>query len=250
MDINFELYKIFYEVANCGNITKASQKLNLTQPAISKSIKNLEDQLGGTLFVRSKKGVVLTEEGEAFYRNIKNAMEYISNAENEFTNLVNLEQGTIKIGISTTLTKEFLLPYLKKFHELYPKIDIQINTNITSELIPKLKNGLIDIVIFNNSNRIFSNDLDIIKCEKVNDCFIVNNKYSELINKEISIKDLNNYPLLLQPKGSNSRDFIDSFASKYNTVLKPIMELASYTLVVEFAKIGLGVGVARVGSSV
>ena len=244
MNIDFELYRVFYSVANNENITKASKELNISQPAISKSIKNLEEQLGGQLFIRTKRGVILTDEGKEFYAYIKQAIEYINNAENKFTDLINLESGCIKIGISTTLTKEFLLPYLKKFHELYPKIDIQINTNITAELIPKLKNGLIDIVIFNNSNRIFSNDLDIIKCEKVNDCFIVNNKYSELINKEISIKDLNNYPLLLQSKGSNSRDFIDSFANKYNTILKPIMELASYTLVVEFAKIGLGVGFA------
>lgn len=244
MNIDFELYRIFYVVANNENITKASKELNISQPAISKSIKNLEDQLGGQLFIRTKRGVFLTDEGEEFYRYIKHAIEYINNAENKFTELINLETGCIKIGISTTLTKEFLLPYLKKFHELYPKIDIRIITNITAELIPKLRNGLIDVVIFNNNNRNFGNDLEIIKCRKVNDCFIVSDKYSDLINKEVSIKDLDKYPILLQSKGSNSRDFIDSFSAKYNTILKPIMELASYTLVVEFAKMGLGVGFA------
>lgn len=114
MNINFELYRIFYVVANYSNITKASEELNISQPAISKSIKNLEEQLGGPLFVRTKKGVVLTEEGKEFYTYIKSAIEYINNAENKFTDLINLETGLIKIGINTTLTKEFLTFFNEK----------------------------------------------------------------------------------------------------------------------------------------
>ena len=244
MNIDFELYRIFYVVANHSNITKASEELSISQPAISKSIKNLEEQLGGQLFVRTKRGVFLTEEGKEFYNYIKQAIEYINNAENKFTDLINLETGCIKIGISTTLTKEFLLPYLEEFHSLYPKIDIQIITNLTSELIPKLRNGLIDIVILNLNDKNYGNDIDIIKCRKINDCFVVNNKYKDLIDKEISIKDLNNYPLILQAKGSNTREFLDNFAREDGVVLKPNIELASYSLVVEFSKIGLGVGYA------
>ena len=244
MNIDFELYRIFYVVANHSNITKASEELSISQPAISKSIKNLEEQLGGQLFVRTKRGVFLTEEGKEFYNYIKQAIEYINNAENKFTDLINLETGCIKIGISTTLTKEFLLPYLEEFHSLYPKIDIQIITNLTSELITKLRNGLIDIVILNLIDKNYANDIDVIKCRKINDCFVVNNKYKDLIDKEISIKDLNNYPLILQAKGSNTREFLDNFAREDGVVLKPNIELASYSLVVEFSKIGLGVGYA------
>lgn len=244
MNIDFELYRIFYCVANNGNITKASEELNISQPAISKSIKNLEEQLGGQLFIRTKRGVILTEEGKEFYNYIKQAIEYINNAENKFTDLINLETGSIKIGISTTLTKEFLLPYLEKFHSLYPKIDIQIATNLTLELFLKLKNGLIDIVILNLNEKNYGNDIEIIKCRKINDCFVVNSNYKELLNKKISIKELNNYPLILQAKGSNTREFLDNFAKANNVILKPNIELASYTLVVEFAKIGWGIGYA------
>lgn len=240
MNINFELYRIFYVVANNRNITKASEELNISQPAISKAIKNLEEQLGGQLFVRTKRGVILTEEGKEFYNFIKQAIEYINNAENKFSDLINLESGCIKIGISTTLTKEFLLPYLKKFHSLYPKIDIQIITNLTYELIPKLRNGIIDIVILNLNNKDYGNDIDIIKCRKINDCFVANNK--DLVDKISSLNDLNNYPLILQAKGSSTRDFLDEFAKKNNIILKPNIELASYSLVFEFAKIGLGIG--------
>lgn len=244
MNIDFELYRIFYVVANHCNITKASEELNISQPAISKSIKNLEEQLGGQLFIRTKRGVILTEEGKEFYNYIKQAIEYINNAENKFTDLINLETGCIKIGINTTLTKEFLLPYLEKFHALYPKIDIQIITSLTSELIPKLKNGLIDLVILNLNDNNYGNDIELIKCKKVNDCFVANNKYKDLINKEIALKDLNNYPLILLAKGSNTRDFLDNVARKNGVILKPNIELASYSLVVEFSKIGLGIGYA------
>ena len=193
MNIDYELYRIFYTVANCGNITEASKELLISQPAISKSIKNLEEQLGGQLFTRNKRGVILTEEGKEFYKYIKHAIEYINNAENKFTQLINLETGTIKIGISTTLTKTFLLPYLEEFHKLYPNINIEIITNITSELIPKLRNGLIDIVIMNISKKDYGNDIQITKCNEIHDCFVVNNTYKDLLNKQISLKELNNY---------------------------------------------------------
>ncbi len=244
MNINFELYRIFYITAKNQNITKAAEELNISQPAISKSIKNLEKQLGGQLFIRTKRGVILTEEGKEFYNYIKQALEYISNAENKFTELINLETGYIKIGISPTLTKEFLIPYLEKFHKLYPKINIQIITNLTKELIHKLKNGLLDIVILNIDNTNYGNDIKITKCQKINDCFIVNNSYNNLLNKKISMKDLNNYPLILQSKDSNTRSFLDQIAKENNVILNPNIEVASYSLVVEFAKIGLGIGYA------
>ena len=242
MNINFELYRIFYVVANHSNITKASEELNISQPAISKSIKSLEEQLGGKLFIRTKKGVILTEEGKEFYKYIKHAIEYINNAENKFTDLINLECGCIKIGINTTLTKEFLLPYLEKFNTLFPKIDIQIITDLTSNLMQKLRNGLIDIVIFNINDKEYGNEIEIIKCGKITDCFVVNNKYKDLINKELSLSDLNNYPLILQAKGSNTRWFLDKLGQDNNIIFKPHIELTSYSLVSCFAKIGLGIG--------
>lgn len=242
MNIDFELYRIFYVVANNGNITKASEELMISQPAISKSIKSLEDSLGGQLFIRTKRGVILTNEGREFYNYIKYAMEYISNAENKFTELINLESGIIKIGISTTLTKEFLIPFLEEFHKMYPKINIQIITYSSNELITKLKNGLIDMTIMNLTNANFGNDIEIIKCKEVHDVFVVNDSYKELHDKKLSLIDINNYPLILQSKGSNTRAFIDDVCKSYGVILKPNIELASYSLVVEFTKIGLGIG--------
>lgn len=244
MNIDFELYRIFYTVANNKNITKASKELHISQPAISKSIKKLEEQLGGQLFVRTKRGVIITEEGKEFYNYIKQAIEFINNAENKFTDLINLESGCIKIGSNTTLTKEFLLPYLKEFNTKYPKIDIQISTDLTSNLILKLRNGLIDMVILNINDKKYDNDIEIIKCKKIQDCFVVGEKYKDLVNKKLSLKELNNYPLILLAKGSNTRTFIENFAKEKDIILKPNIELTSYSLVKELTSINLGIGYA------
>lgn len=241
MNINFEYYRIFYTVATIGNITKAAQELAISQPAISKSIKHLEEQLGGSLFVRTKRGVVLTEEGREFYRYIKQAMEFINNAENKFSDLINLDVGTIRIGISTTLTKQFLIPYLEIFHKLYPKINIQIFTNHSAELFPKLRQGLLDLIILNLP---YSGgcDIEIKEVKTIHGCFVVGDAYKYLCEKEMHISELNDYPLVLQTKGANTRTFLDENTAKYGVSLQPVMNLTSYTLVVEFAKIGFGIG--------
>ena len=214
MNIDFELYRVFNEVANSGNITAAAEKLHISQPAVSKSIKSLENQLGGALFIRTKRGVTLTEEGKELYSYIKLAIEHIRNAENRFTDMINLNTGIIRIGISRTLVKYYLLPYLEKFHKKYPNIRIEIVTNKASELIPFLRNGLIDLIISNLPIKRYS-DLDIYNLKEIQDIFVVNKKFN-FKDEVIELKNLNNYPLILQPKGTNTRDFLDSVVSKYD----------------------------------
>lgn len=238
MNIDYELYRIFYIVAKNGNITRASKELLISEPAVSKSIKNLEGYLGAPLFTRTKKGVNLTTEGVTLYEYISKGIEYFKSGEAKFNELINLESGTIRIGINTTLTKEFLMPYLETFHKLYPNINIKIRTNLTSELKSMLKDGLIDMHILNLTNEETKNDFNIIKCKTITDCFVSNKP----IKEKISIKELNNYPLILQDKNSNTRKFLDDFANKYEITLKPKIEIGSYYLVSEFSRIGLGIG--------
>lgn len=238
MNIDYELYRIFYIVAKNGNITRASKELLISEPAVSKSIKNLEGYLGAPLFTRTKKGVNLTTEGITLYEYISKGIEYFKSGEAKFNELINLESGTIRIGINTTLTKEFLMPYLETFHKLYPNINIEIRTNLTSELKSMLKDGLIDMHILNLTIEETKNDFNIIKCKTITDCFVSNKP----IKEKISIKELNNYPLILQDKNSNTRKFLDDFANKYEITLKPKIEIGSYYLVSEFSRIGLGIG--------
>lgn len=198
--MNLELYKIFISVANNKNITRASEELNISQPAISKSIKNLEEYLGGKLFTRTRRGVILT--------------------------------------------KEFLLPYLEIFHKKYPNINIEIDTKLWKTLIQKLRNGLLDILIIHLNDEKYDEDLKIIKCKKIHDCLIASKKYKDIIGEEISIKDINKYPVVIQAKESNGRIMIDSYLRKHKVTINPKFEFTSYSLVKEFVKKDFGIGFA------
>ena len=239
MNIDLELYKVFYAVAKNKHMTRASEELHISQPAISQSIKNLEEQLGGTLFLRSNKGMELTEEGKMFFEYVKGALELIKNAENDFTSYKDLTKGEIKIGCSTTLTKLLLLDTINEFHKKYPNINFQIENDLTSTLINDLKLGKLDFVIFNESD-IKEKNLNLEKLCEMNQGFIYNsNYYKDDIN---SFLDLNKYPLILQKKESNSRKLLDYITSQNSIKLHPKMEVVSQELVTEFTNIGLGVG--------
>ncbi len=239
MNIDLELYRIFYTVAKNNHMTKASEELHISQPAISQSIKKLENQLGGTLFLRSNKGMELTEEGKMFYEYVKGALELINNAENEFTSFKNLTKGEIKIGCSTTLTKLILIDSLKQFHNDYPNININITNDLTSNLINDLKLGKLDFVIFNESN-IKETNLHLEKIKELKQGFIFNPQF---YNDEITnFEDLNKFPLILQKEGANSRKLLDYIALQNSVRLIPKMEVVSQELVTEFTNIGLGIG--------
>ena len=241
MNVYLELYRVFYVVAKHKHMTKASEELHISQPAISQSIKKLENQLGGTLFLRSNKGMGLTEEGKMFYEYVKGALELINNAENEFTSFKDLSKGEIKIGCSTTLTKLVLMNALKEFHLDYPNININITNDLTSNLINDLKLGKLDFVIFNESN-IKETNLNLEKIKELKQGFIYNPEfYDDNVN---NFEDLNNVPLILQKEESNSRKLLDYIALQNNVKLIPKMEVVSQELITEFTNIGLGIGFA------
>lgn len=243
MNVDLELYRIFYVVAKNKHMTKASEELHISQPAISQSIKKLENQLGGTLFLRSNKGMELTEEGKMFYNHIRGALELIKNAENEFTSFKNLSTGEIKIGCSSTLTKILLLEPLKMFHEDYPNISVSIINDLTCNLINDLKLGKLDFVIFNESN-IKENALELKKIKELKQGFIYNPKYYK--DDIISLNNLSKVPLILQKEDANSRKYLDHIMLQKNIKLVPKMEVVSQDLIVELVNIGLGIGYAFV----
>lgn len=239
MNVNLELYKVFYVVAKNKHMTRASEELHISQPAISQSIKKLEDQLGGTLFLRSNKGMELTEEGKMFYEYVKGALELIGNAENEFTSFKDLSKGEIKVGCSTTLTKLILMDALENFHKDYPNININIVNGLTSNLINDLKLGKLDFVIFNESN-VKENNLYLEKIKELKQGFVYNPDYYTDNVKTFS--DLNKLLLILQNGESNSRKLLDYIALQEHVKLIPRMEVVSQELISEFANIGLGIG--------
>ena len=239
MNVDLELYRIFYVVAKNNHMTRASEELFISQPAISQAIKKLESQLGGTLFLRSNKGMELTEEGKMLYSYIKDAIELINNAEADFTSFKDLDKGEIKIGISTTLTKLVLMDTIKNFHKDYPNIDIKITNELTSNLIEDLKRGKLDFVIYNEGD-INETGVDTKIISKLKEGFVYNPTYYK--DEISSFKALNKYPLILQKSESNSRRKLDSYLLDNKIILKPKMEVVSQDLVLEFTNAGLGIG--------
>lgn len=238
---NIQLYQIFYYVARVGNITKTAELLYMTQPAITQSIHKLENMLGGKLFIRNKRGVVLTYEGEALFNYITPLIEGMKNAKNKFSQFINLEVGEINIGCGTTLVNTILLPVIKKFNENYPNIHINIFHDFNNKLMDDLNYGKIDIMIFNMPYKY--NEKFLVKTFKeVHDCFACSNEYFNKLGEVSSIKDLNNYSLILQNEPSSKRKFLNEWCLNYDVVLKPTYELSSMTLVENFVKNSFGIG--------
>lgn len=237
--INLELYKIFYVVAEAKNITKASEKLNISQPAVTKHIKNLESQLKTPLFIRTKKGVVLNEYGKKLFLKVKQALTLLEDSENEIIEYSKENKGTIKIGISTTLTKKYLLKHLEGFRNLYPNITIDIFTDPTKDLIKALKEGNIDFIISKFPNHL-DYDLNYNKIGQTQYIFVTNKKYFNL--DKLNINNIKDYPLLLQKSPSNSRESIEKYFKENNIKIEPRMNIASSNLLIDFIYLGYGIG--------
>lgn len=241
MNVNMDLYKIFYIVAKCGSISAAANILFISQPAITFQIKKLEEQLDVSLFTRTKHGVILTEEGQILFNYVKSAIENIINGENAISNIKNLDSGTIRIGVSTTICRNILIPYLEKFHEKYPKIDIQINNNLSNNLIKELRNGNLDILIM-FSPTTDNKDLKIIPITDVQDIFVGNKKYYDLTKGKLKPEDLKLYPLILPNSSSSSRTHLNKYFKENNCNINPKLEVVSHNLIIDLIKAGFGIG--------
>ena len=238
MENKIDSYRIFECVARNKSISKASEELFISQPAVSQSIKRLEDSVGGELFVRTKNGVILTTEGSVFYDYIKRGLDFIENGEKLFSSLKNIETGTIRIGASTTITKNLLMPYLKQFHEKYPNIDIEIVNELSSNLVYMLKNGLLDVLIVNTPIK-NSAELDIFPFTTVHDVFCCAPKYMDT-EKVYTFEDLKKYKLIAQKMPSNTRAFFEDFLRQNNQSLATSIEAVSFSVVEDLTKIGFG----------
>lgn len=240
MEVNFELYKVFYMVAKEGQISAAAKKLFISQPAVSQSIKQLEEKLGGKVFFRTPKGMKLTSEGQILFKYIEKAYGFIITGESKFQEMQNLQCGEIVIGAGDTLCAHYLLPYLEEFHEEFSHIKIKITNRTTHEILNLLKSGSVDLGIVNLPIEEDKN-LEIIETLDLEDCFICGDKYFSNLTEEVSLEELNEYPLILLEKGSNTRSFVDNLFSQNNILVEPEIELGSVDLLVKFAKIGLGI---------
>ncbi|MGP3777834.1 LysR family transcriptional regulator [Halanaerobium saccharolyticum] len=241
MALNYDLYKVFYQVAENLNFSQAAKKLYISQSAVSQSIKNLENELNTKLFIRSTKKVKLTKAGKILFEHIEPAFNLIEGGEESIKEINALKRGEIHIGANDTISKDFLLPYLNKFHQLYPEIQIQITNRTSSTCIELLQQNKVDLIISNLPNPKITEEMKVQKIYSFNDIFIAGNEFEEIKEQQHSLKMLKNYPLLMLEPKTTTRKFLDNLLAEMGTEITAAIELGSVDLLIEMAKIGLGI---------
>lgn len=245
MEQHLSLYRIFYTVANTGNISQAAKQLFNSQPAVSKSIRKLEESLGVALFSRSSRGVTLTAEGRVLYEHVKKAFEAIDSGEEQIRQMNELDIGNIHIGASNTLCKFVLLPYLQEFIIRYPHIKILISSLASNQTIELLESEKIDVGLIAKPESL--RHLDFYSLGTIQDIFVASPAY--LNNLGLSSQELRSgrslfekATLMLLDKKNMTRQYIDDYLITNHLSTHHTIETTSMELVIEFAKIGLGVG--------
>ena len=240
MDINYELYKVFYHVASTLNFSEASKQLFISQSAVSQSIKTLEKKLDQILFIRSTKKVQLTPEGEILMRHIEPAMNLIQKGEAQLLEAATTG-GQIRIGASDTICRYFLIPYLKRFHKTFPNAHIKVVNQTSVKCAELLNNGLVDLVIVNYPNNYLGNTASIVKIRSFRDKFIAGDAFEELRGRKLTFRQLIRYPILMLDKNSTTNEFLHQLFQQHQLDLVPEIELTSNDLLIDLARIGLGI---------
>lgn len=240
MNQNLSSYRIFYTVANTGNISKAAKELYISQPAISKSIQKLEEGLGCRLFSRSSRGVVLTEEGKLLYEHVGAAFDTLTLGEEKLKRSIELGIGHLKIGVSSTLCRYLLLPCLKEFIRQNPHITISITCQSTNETLKLLEDNKIDIGLVGRPSNVRNIQFEFL--EEIEDIFVAAKDY--LKNLQVRGIDkpeiLSNATLMLLDKDNMTRQYIDSYLQENQIPMQDSIDISNMDLLIEFARIGVG----------
>ena len=239
---NYDYYKFFYYVAKYKNFTQAAAALQSNQPNVTRVIKNLEAELGCTLFVRSNRSVSLTPEGEILYKQVATAFYALKQGEQKAKQAAALGVGSISIGVSTTLCKYILLPYLQKFIADNPHIKISISCQSTNQTVAALKDGSIDIGLIGEVPS--QSELAFYPIQEIEDIFVTTEHYMQNLQERNELSEaplLSNATLMLLDKQNLTRQYIDTFLSAQNIANEQLIEVTTMDLLIEFAKIGLGI---------
>ena len=245
MNTDLELYRVFCEVVKYKNFSKAAKNMYVSQSAITQSIQKLEKLLGGKVFYRNKNGVELTEEGKNLYEYVKDSIETMSNAENLFSQYNNLERGTIRIGGSNSSILSLIYNPLINFIKKYPKVNISISNGKTEEMVKKLANGDLDIVVLNLKDGLsrYSN-VETIGLKQARYCFFASKKYLKE-HRIKTIDDIQNDILILPKSGTAKRKMIDDYLLSKNIKLEAHYEVTSSTIIKQLVLDEIGIGIAN-----
>ena len=241
MDINYELYKVFYYVARTLSFSEASKCLFISQSAVSQSVKVLEKKLGQTLFIRSTKKVQLTPEGEILFKHIEPAMNLIQEGENQLLEANSLNGGQLRIAASDTICRYYLVPYLNQFHKTYPNVHIKVFNFTSIECARVLENGQVDFILSNypNSGLLASHSVRAI--HEFRDVFVANADAFPLKDQVLTLEELKEYPIMMLDRKSTTSEFLHSMFQRSHLDLVPEIELSSNDLLIDLARIGLGI---------
>lgn len=240
MDINYELYKVFYYVAVTLSFSEASKLLFISQSAVSQSIKTLEKKLEQILFIRSTKRVQLTPEGEILLRHVEPAMNLIKRGESQIMD-ASSTGGQIRIGASDTICRYFLIPYLERFHKAFPNAHIKVTNNTSIKCAELLETGQVDLIVTNFPNAYLSSLSTVKRIKEFKDVFIANHSFSHLKDKKVPYKELLEHPILMLERKSTTSEFLHSQFQQNQLDLVPEIELSSNDLLIDLANIGLGI---------
>lgn len=243
MNSNFEYYKIFYYVAKYENLTKAATVLKTSQPAVTRTIQKLENELGCRLFTRSKTGMQLTPEGRTFYGYVAAGCAQFFKGENDLSNLISLENGTIYISATETALHCYLFQAMEEFNSLYPNVRFKILNNSTTESVNAVKEGKVDLA-FVSANLQVAKPLRMKILRKYHDILISGNRFGELKDdgKEVSLKELVSYPWISLTAETITRRFLNEYFEKNSLTFTPDMELATTDMILPAVRHNLGLG--------
>lgn len=246
MNVNLELYRIFYEVVKYKSISKAAENMYVSQSAVTQSIQKLETLLGGKIFYRNKNGVDLTEEGKKLYAYIKDGFETLNNAENIFSKYNTLETGTIRIGGGNSLLSYLIFNPLLLFMKKYPNIKISIVSGVTDNLMQQLSNGELDLVVLNLpfKTKKYSN-IAITPLVKSKFCFYASKKYIKE-HPFKSLIDLDNHVLLLPKEPSAKNRILDKYCNENDLIFNPQYKVSSVSLMKKMVLNDVGIGFTNI----
>lgn len=241
MDINYELYKVFYYVASSLSFSEASKKLYISQSAVSQSIKTLEKKLGQSLFIRSTKKVQLTPAGSLLLKHIEPAMNLISRGESQLLDSGTLGLGQLHIGASDTICRYFLVPYLKEFHKKFPNVPIKVTNATSIQCVELLDQRKVDLVVTNFPNKHLNPDYIQKTVATFRDVFVANPDSFKFSSNEVSFEELKANPLMMLSRQSTTSEFLHQLFIQHQLELVPDIELNSNDLLIDLARIGLGI---------
>ena len=240
MEQNLSLYYIFHTVAEKGNISQAAKELYISQPAISKSISKLENNLNSILFKRNSRGVTLTPEGELLYNYTKKAFQALQAGEKTLARRQALGISQLRIGVSTTLCKYILLPYLQRFIAAYPHVRISIACQSTYQTLTLLEENKIDIGLVGEPSA--KNSCYFQPLQKIQDIFVSTEAYLEHLKQRSDTEDFYQTATFMMLDEENiTRQYINRVFLEQGMEPSHILEVSTMDLLIEFAKIGLGV---------